>query len=307
MKVAVCAITYQRPLGLTRLLEGINQLAFEADPPDIRCIVVDNDESASARLVCDEIRSSFRWGLQYYIEPRRGIPFARNAAIAHAGTDYDYLAFIDDDEVPDPNWLDELLRVVEKYEGNVVAGPVVPHFEQEPPAWVIKGRFYHRPRHATGCQLASAATCNVLIRAEVLKTMESMFDERLALAGWDDTLFFRRVHGKGYKIVWADDAIVSEWMPATRVNAKWILRRAFRFGAGATYIERDLRSGFSAALLTIPTGLYRIGKGLFFFPLTFLFGQRFRVMYIRHICYGAGMLAGWLNVTYEEYAQTHGS
>ena len=45
------------------------------------------------------------------VEGRRGIPQARNAAVAVALERADFVAFIDDDEVPSPLWLAELLRL----------------------------------------------------------------------------------------------------------------------------------------------------------------------------------------------------
>lgn len=307
MRIAVCVITYKRANGLSRLLEGIGALTFRGERPDILVVVVDNDEEGSGRKTCDAVRLNFAWDLEYSIEPRRGIPFARNTAVAHIGDDVDYVAFIDDDEVPDPRWLDELLRVMKKYQADVVAGPVLTHFMEEPPAWVIKGKFYDRPRRATGQVLDRAFTGNILFRRDVFRRMDALFDERMALTGGEDSHFLQRVNRAGFKIVWADEAIATEWQPVTRVNAKWILRRAFRMGTTATFIARNLRPAPGGALSTIPIGFYRIFKGLFFLPFGCLLGRRFMVTYVRHICYGAGMLAAWLNLTYKEYTRTHGS
>jgi succinoglycan biosynthesis protein ExoM len=307
MKIAVCIITYQRPVGLARLLDGLNGLTFAGDSPDISCVVVDNDETASVREVCDEIRPGFRWSLQYYVEPRRGIPFARNAAIAHAGTDYDYLAFIDDDEVPDANWLDELLRVMKEYEADVVAGPVVPHFEERPPAWVIKGRFYNRYRGPTGGRLNRAFTGNIMFRRDVLEEMGAHFDERLALTGGSDSHFLRRVHGAGHKIVWADEAVATEWVPATRVGARWILQRAYRYGTTMAFIQRDLHPVCRSTLTLLFEGSVRIARGSLLLPFGVLCGRHKIVASLRLLFVGAGIFAGLGGARYDEYRRIHGT
>ncbi|MHC4696671.1 MAG: glycosyltransferase [Planctomycetota bacterium] len=178
MGIAVCVITYQRPQGLARLLEGLSRLTFGRHPPDLKCVVVDNDQAQSAREACDAVRPKFRWKLEYHVEPKRGIPFARNTAIRRAGEDADLLAFIDDDEVPEPGWLSELLRVMEECDADVVAGPVVPHFVETPPAWVIKGRFFDRRRWATGTRLDRAFTGNILFQRKVFDGMDTHFDGR---------------------------------------------------------------------------------------------------------------------------------
>ena len=104
MEVAVCVITYRRPEGLKRLLESLNALTFQAQALDLRVVVVENDETGLAQRVCNDVRSTLRWPLEYHVEPQRGIPFARNKAVAVAKQTADFIAFIDDDEVPDAGW-----------------------------------------------------------------------------------------------------------------------------------------------------------------------------------------------------------
>ncbi|MFQ5495238.1 MAG: glycosyltransferase family 2 protein [Phycisphaerae bacterium] len=304
MKVAVCILTYRRPAGLTRLLEGLAALTFEGDPPDVRCLVVDNDDAGSARAVCQQVSQGYRWRLDYHMEPRRGIPQARNAAITQTAHDADYLAYIDDDEVPEPNWLDELLRVGRLHDADVVTGPVAPHFTDPPPAWLIKGRFLEKPRPATGTLLDRAFTGNVLFRAALVRDGSLRFDERLALTGGEDGHFFRRVHRAGHRIVWADDAVAHEWTSGARLTARWILRRAYRIGTATTHIELDLRPVPSAVVLVLTLGGYRILKGLLLWPVCALFSHHLRVRYLRQVYYGAGLLAGLTGHRYEEYRET---
>ena len=307
MLVAVCVITYHRPLGLRRLLEGLERLRFEQDVPKIQIIVVDNDEEATARHVCDDFRSRLKWPIEYAIEARRGIPFARNKAIALAMTDSDLIAFIDDDEVLEPNWLAELLRVMGEHEADVVAGPVVPCFEAAPPHWVIKGRFHDRRRWQTGQRLDRAFTNNILLRRSVFETMEKHFDERMAMTGGSDSHFLQRVNRAGHSIVWADDAVVTEWNPASRMSAKWILRRAYRVGTTMAFIYRDLHSGLLSLIVLPLGGGIRCLRGTLMLPLALISGRRGLVQAFRHFCTGIGMLAGFFGATFREYDRVHGS
>ncbi|HEY7768427.1 glycosyltransferase, partial [Longimicrobium sp.] len=128
MKVAVCAVTYLRPRGLARLLEGLAALRFGGGRgPELEIVVVDNDPARSAEAVCDEWSDRLPWPLRYRHEERRGVSHARNAAVAAAReAGAEMMAFIDDDEVPQPGWLDELLRVQAQHDADVVAGPVLP-------------------------------------------------------------------------------------------------------------------------------------------------------------------------------------
>lgn len=306
MRVAVCIITCQRPEGLKRLLEGLNQLVFKkCQPSRLAVIVVDNDPKGSACDFCEQIKPEFKWILQCDIEPRRGIPFARNKAIACAGNDVDFIVFIDDDEVPDPLWLDELLSVQALYNADSVSGPVLPHFEQPVPDWVTKGRFFERPRHATGHHLKGAATNNVLIRAEVLRKLEPAFDERLALCGGSDWHFFKRVYHAGYKMVWADEALAYEWIPASRANWKWLLQRSYRLGNTESFCEIDLNPSLAVRTMCAVKGVRRIIRGSLFMPIALLLGKQKFIKNLRYISHSAGMLSGVVGGRYDEYRKVH--
>ncbi|MDJ0733596.1 MAG: glycosyltransferase family A protein [Nostocaceae cyanobacterium] len=306
MRVAVCIITCQRPEGLKRLLNGLNQLNFKhCKTPKLEIIVVDNDDHGSACELCQQISSQIQWTLKCYVEPRRGIPFARNKAIACAGKDLDFLAFIDDDEVPQPSWLDELLRVQSLYNADVVSGPVLPYFNQSVPDWITKGKFFERSRYSTGHLLKGAATNNVLIRTEVLQKMEPCFDERLALSGGSDWHFFRRVSHAGYKIVWANDALVDEWIPASRANLVWLLKRSYRLGITESFCEVDLDPSFAVRAICIFKGIRRIIKGTLSIPLSVIWGKHEVFRTLRYIYHSAGMLVGVTGKKYQEYQKIH--
>jgi glycosyltransferase involved in cell wall biosynthesis len=306
MTIVVCALTYKRLQGLARLLEGLARLAFQQPVPDIRIVIVDNDPEGSARSICQARAASFPWPLKYLVEPRRGIASARNAAL-DSTDDAEWICFIDDDEVPEPSWLDELLRIQREYDADVVGGSVVSHFPVPPPNWARKGRFFAYNRHPTGARLPYVFTNNVLFRARILTEMGLRFDERWSLNGGEDRHFFQRIGRAGHKIVWANEAIVTEWVPESRVNVRWVLQRGFRYGNSASCIELDLRPGLKTHLKLLAVACYRILKGCFFLPLTWPFGRHLPITYLRHICVGAGLLADLFGIHYEEYRRTHGS
>lgn len=307
MQVAVCVITYQRPEGLARLLDGLNRLAFAGDPPGVRCIVVDNDEAESAREVCERARPGFRWELEYHVEPRRGIPFARNRAVECAGEDIDFIAFIDDDEEPISPWLDALLSVQASYDADVVTGAVVRRFVGKTPAWIAGSTMLQVGRHPTGRRLTQAGTGNVLVRARVFRKMDTYFDERTPFTGGTDMHFFRRVHLAGFSIVWANEAVVHEWMPSTRATAGWVLQRAYRVGNSRTLVELDLDGSLRLRVALLLQVLWSLFKGAVLFPLGFVRGKRGFVRSFWHFCHVAGTIAAFIGFRYEEYRRTHGN
>ena len=230
---------------------------------------------------------------------------ARNKAVACTGENVDFIAFIDDDEVPEPNWLDELLHTQKSYNSDVVSGPVLPYFKESVPAWMIEGGFFERLRYQTGYPLEFAATNNVLIRSEVFQKMDKIFDEDLALTGGSDKEFFVRVYRAGYKIVWADEALVYEWIPKSRANVKWILQRSYRLGNTDGLCELDFNPSISARIIRITKSSGRIVLGVLFIPLSLALGQLVFINNLRSICRGAGILAAIVGSRYEEYRTVH--
>ncbi|HEX9814751.1 MAG TPA: glycosyltransferase, partial [Myxococcota bacterium] len=147
--VSICIATCSRPQGLANLLGAFETLEIPAGVA-FQVVVVDNDPAGSAKAVCDEVVERHGYPLRYLVEKRRGIPFARNAALGVALSDSDFIAFIDDDEVPESDWLSELLRVQDYYRAGVVTGPCLPQYTEPPPNWIVEGGFHERPRHPTG-------------------------------------------------------------------------------------------------------------------------------------------------------------
>jgi hypothetical protein len=137
------------------------------------------------------------------------------------------VAFIDDDEFPVPEWLFLLFQARLAHGAAAVLGPVVPYFEEEPPTWLKKGRFFDRPRHSTGhaIQWPEARSGNVLFAKDVLKHLDHPFRPEFATAG-EDVDFFRRLAEKGCTFVWCDEATAYELVPPGRCTRRYLLRRA---------------------------------------------------------------------------------
>ncbi|MBT8495876.1 MAG: glycosyltransferase, partial [Deltaproteobacteria bacterium] len=259
-RVAVCIATFKRPKGLDRLLEGISRLRYRGPEPKVRVVVVDNapGSDSQAGQVCERWRSEIP-DLVFEEEPEQGISFARNKGLDAAG-EVDFIAFIDDDEAPAPEWLDELLGVQRHYDADVVRGPVLPRFENDPEEWVVKGRFFERPRYPTGTVLDRAFTHNVLFRYDPFGR-DYRLSPKYARSGGSDTHLFHRMYLDGATIIWADDAVVYEWNPASRQTREWLLRRQYRFGLVRAAIDAELELHPSPRFNTANQALQRIVAG----------------------------------------------
>ena len=307
MRVAVCVVTYRRPEGLRRLLESLAAQTFRDDPPELEIVVVDNEADGTSAAVCDLSRADSKWPIRHDVESRRGIPFARNKAVGCVVDTADFVAFIDDDEVAEPDWLDQLLRVQRLHQADVVTGPVLSHFPDGLPEWLTGSVAFRVDQFATGHLVDKAYTNNVLVRVGVFGAMDTVFDERMAMTGGSDTHFFRRVVRAGFKIVWANEAVVTEWIPRSRARLRWVLQRAYRVGNSAGLIEADLNTTLRSRLRFLMGVAVRMAEGLVLLPLSALAGRRLLVRALRRIFQSAGMLTGLTGKGYEEYRQTHGA
>jgi glycosyltransferase involved in cell wall biosynthesis len=301
--VVICIITFHRLHGLQRLLESLKELTFEVvERPDWQVVVVDNDAQASASEIVDQIRMRFPVSILYGVEPCQGIAAARNQAIRLA-PECDFIAFIDDDEVAHPAWLDQLLRVQKDYQADIVTGPVLPDFEEPPPTWIIRGHFFNRRRLKTGTQVHFAATHNILVKYVWTQKLDGPFDMRFNLTGGSDSHFSRRVIQGGGKVVWADEAIVTEYNPPNRVKAGWLLQRSFRIAYTTTLIEKLLYS-FFIILLRFIKAIYHIFLGfVLLIPLMLYYGYAGIIKALQRAARGAGALFALFGGRYEEYAK----
>lgn len=302
--VSVCVATCRRPSGLKRLLVGLSQLTFGCiGVPDIEIIVVDNDSAGSARALCENMTS--RWPIKYDIELQAGICYARNKALANISFETDFIAIIDDDEAPEPCWLEQLMIVQRQYDADVVAGPVLPRFEpKHVPQWVIRGRFFHLPRYRTGQHLDMAFTNNVLVRARLLRSMKPPFDTRFNLTGGEDSHLFMRLYQQGSKIVWADEAVVCEWIPASRMRPHWILRRGYRASSRYSFIERELYPANVTLAMRIAKGVGLIAVGILTLLPALFVGKHATLRALLNTCRGVGTLAGFFGWSLEEYKRS---
>jgi succinoglycan biosynthesis protein ExoM len=308
MLVSICVATYQRPEGLKRLMAGLDRLIFTSrEQPQIEVIVVDNDPTCSAQAFCEQLQLQFKWALKYLSEPQRGISYVRNKAVAEVNADTAFVLFIDDDEVPKPDWVEQLLIVQQEYEADVVAGPSLPFFPaHDVPKWVINGHFFEPQRYPNGHLLKYAGTNNVLVRAQILREMDQVFDERFALTGGEDSHLFMRLDQAGYKLVWADLAVVDEWVPKSRTNVKWILQRGYRCYGTYSLCEKELEPLPQVLVKRISTGSGRIVIGLISLLPSLFLGKAQSVHALLQIFRGAGILSGLMGKSYNEYQNTHG-
>ncbi|MBZ5672465.1 MAG: glycosyltransferase family 2 protein [Acidobacteriia bacterium] len=301
-QIAVCIPTFRRPEGLCRLLAA---LSVQEPVPgcQITIVVVDNEGTLMSKAICDQFALKSRYPLTYCCELHRGLSHVRNRAVAVAKQFADALVFIDDDEVPTRGWLRHLVACQQAYAADAVCGPVIPHFMCEVPQWISTGRFFERPRYMTGTVLPEANTGNVLIRTEVFDRI-GFFDDRFSLTGGEDMDFFVRLYESRGLISWADEAIVEEWVPTSRMTLKYVLQRAYR-AASVTAYRPCLSHSRTRKLACVVRGVLRSMRGICLLLVSLARGRVEMVKALQRVSSGAGVIAGAFGLRYEQYHTVH--
>jgi glycosyltransferase involved in cell wall biosynthesis len=303
MRLAICVITCRRKEGLARLLRSIAEMTVPAPIQDIAMFVIDNDAGESAREVVETFQSGFPIALYYGREPRQGISFARNRALQLA-QGHDFVVFIDDDEAVSGAWLSQLAQTQRWGDFDLVTGPVKPIYEKAPPAWLRHMKFFEKNGFRLDRGVRATGSNNMLIRMGALPAAEAFLPVFNLMGGGDGHLirdFFKR----GRRIGWAENAVVLDFIPESRLQAGWYWRRRFRFGVSNTASARIFNDR-CWLLKRMLAGSARILLGLAQMPLFACKGKMFFFMGVGNVCYGAGVFWALIGKTYLEYAPRDG-
>lgn len=234
ISVVVGILTFRRPEMLSLLLPKVLD-QFDRLPAGIAgaVLVVDNDPDGSARAAT----AAFGDPVRYVHEPAPGIAAARQRCLLETAG-HDLLQFIDDDEEPVDDWLASMVAAWQGFgRPAAVAGRVLPRYAAQPDDWIVAGGFFVRRRHPSGTELAAAPAGNLLLDVRQVQTLGAAFDASLGLRGGEDTLFTRDLVSRGGRIVFNDDAAISDLVPAERLTRQWVLRRAWFHGSTAADLQ----------------------------------------------------------------------
>jgi glycosyltransferase involved in cell wall biosynthesis len=252
-------------------------------------VVADNDATQSARPTVAAFSATTGLPVTYCVEPRQNIALVRNKALENAAGNW--IAFIDDDEFSEADWLLNLFRTCIARDVDGALGPVKPHFDLEPPQWVKKGKFFVRPTHETGYKLGweESRTGNVLFRKDVLKDLETPFRQEFGTAG-EDMDFFRRAIDKGCSFVWCNEAVVYEVVPSARCTRSYLLKRALLRGSNFHKHPAKRLQNMVKSLIAVPS--YTL-----ILPILLLFGQHVFIKYLIKLLDHSSRLLAYLGVS----------
>lgn len=242
---SIIIATCGRPESLAAALDCVRAAAESAGGAH-EIIVVDNHPDGTARGVVERGPAAPA-EVRYLASRPRDKAAALNAGIAAAR--HGWLAFTDDDTLPDPAWLREGARVASRGEFRVFGGRVVAGIPDRPlPRWLAAGRsgrvpqvgalVAYDPAPSSG-RLAPGATvpfgANIFVSRPVF-AQHGGYDEGLwALCGRralgaEDSEFGIRLVQRGEPIGYCREAVVVHPVRYDRCTLRSHLRLAYDYG-----------------------------------------------------------------------------
>jgi glucosyl-dolichyl phosphate glucuronosyltransferase len=185
----------------------------------------------------------------------QGVSANRNIALEQVAGDI--VAFVDDDAILSPQWVDELIKAFDSDETVVgVTGPVLPLWQDGQVTWfprelywILSCTYYDYPDQV---EVRNGYGTNLAFRREAFQSA-GLFNTRLGVrgrgkGGWQEPggeeveLAYRIKNCTGKRIVYRPTVEVSHKVYSYRLNVRFIVLRAFWEGYAKALLESKCRS-----------------------------------------------------------------
>jgi GT2 family glycosyltransferase len=244
MRVSVVVCTYS-PERFEDFVEAVESLRNQTYSPIEIVLVIDGNEDifedAKAQFDDDDTISI------HCNDGNRGLSYSRTRGVESATGDV--IAFMDDDAVAEPDWIEELVRGYEETDAIAVGGRMVPEWVAGKPdhlpeefSWLVGANY--EPRLEPWTEVRNTLGSNMSFRREVFDELGG-FDEQVGLTAdsqiqADETEFAIRMQeafGKG--MLYQPDAVVAHKIFEYRTEPLWLLKRAFWQGYSKRALAND--------------------------------------------------------------------
>ena len=215
-------------------------------------------------------------------EPERGKSRALNTGLPH--TEGDLVVLTDDDSVPQPDWLVELRRGADRHQDfDVFGGRIDALWPRQPPKWFFSvvplGTTYAVTPDVIRDGPVSPGMVwgpNMAVRRSVFEAGHR-FDATMGpqLGQYrmgSETEFTRRMAKFGFQSFHLSKARVGHVIRPHQMETGWIVRRAYRFGRGHFWSDREESS--EPTLFAVPRWMIKQAlKNYLRWPLGVLTGN----------------------------------
>jgi len=242
MRVTVIICTFNRCDNVKKTLESVTASVLAA-PYECEVLVVDNNSTDRTREVVEEYCRQHAPVFRYMFESRQGKSFALNAGIrASRG---DVLAFLDDDVVVEPAWIEKLTAPLSGSEWAGTGGRTLLANPYTPPSWLaIDGPegmggilaavfdLGDNPRELDRAPYGAnmAYRKQMFEKYGLFRTDLGPSASRKTPRPNEDTEFGRRLIGSGERLRYEPSAVAYHPLHEDRVRKRYLLSWWFDFG-----------------------------------------------------------------------------
>ncbi len=202
-------------------------------------LVVNNRSTDRTREVVR--RFEYSHGVRHLFEAKLGLCHARNRGWQEARGQI--VAYLDDDAIAGPGWLDAIEQAFASAPGlGVVGGRVEPIWEAERPTWLSDDialsltilDWSSTPKFLTDLRAEWLVGANMAIPAWLLAEVGGFHPGldrvgKLMLSS-GDVFLQKQITAKGYACLYYPKMTVRHRVPATRVQQRWFIRRYYAQG-----------------------------------------------------------------------------
>lgn len=233
--------TCNRVVQLSRLLTSIATQEGLPDDYAFEVLIVNNGAEGDLAPLTS-LLNSIPFPDHHIRVSERGYSTVRNAAIEWVlNRRADALIFIDDDEVAPSDWLAKMTAAWEKYNGDVITGPVEQVLPPSTSRLIKTLHLLERNYYAeSGSLIKYANSNNTLVSRRVLEAMGPAFHPALNQIGGEDTLFFHQCYLQGFTIYWDNDLLIQEPTLPERAKIAYVIKRWYKYGTNSIYINKIL-------------------------------------------------------------------
>lgn len=231
IKISVIICTHNGSKYLAKALESLKQQFLSKNQFEI--IVVDNQSTDNTKSIVEDFQNT-ETNIRYIYENRLGLSTARNTGWQNANGKY--VAFLDDDAIACPNWLEELTKTFENTlpTPSSIGGKILPIWEIKKPDWFPDQYLSsltildlgEEPKFIASPLIPFGA--NMSFKIETLETIGG-FNPKFTYYG-DDQYIFDKLREQGGTIYYQPKAIVHHLVSEVRLKPGYICKRKYLGG-----------------------------------------------------------------------------